>query len=148
MNVRRARPHDREQLLELWEGSVRATHHFLTESNIIGLRPLVADELASEAIDWWVLEAADSLVGFLGFANDTIEALFIHPERQGRGAGTVLVEHAQRLASGELKVDVNEQNDAALKFYEARGFVVVGRSPTDTGGRPLPLLHMKRLPRR
>jgi len=51
MNVRRARPDDREQLLELWEGSVRATHHFLTESNIIGLRPLVADELASEAID-------------------------------------------------------------------------------------------------
>jgi len=75
MNLRRARPDDREQLLELWERSVRATHHFLAETHIVGLRPLVADELSSEAIDWWVFQAVDSLIGFLGFANNTIEAL-------------------------------------------------------------------------
>lgn len=51
---------------------------------------------------------------------------------------------AQRLSTGALAVDVNEQNEAGLRFYEALGFTVVGRSPTDTGGRPFPLLHMKR----
>ena len=147
MSVRRARPADREPLLDLWERSVRATHHFLTESQITDLRPLVADELSSQAIDWWVFDAADTVIGFLGFANDAIEALFIDPEHKGRGVGTVLVEHAQHLAVGTLRVDVNEQNDVARKFYESRGFVVVGRSPTDLEGRPFPLLHMKRMKR-
>jgi len=43
-----------------------------------------------------------------------------------------------------LAVDVNEQNEAALGFYKALGFSVVARSPTDAGGRPFPILHMKR----
>ena len=145
MSVRRARPADREPLLDLWERSVRATHDFLTESDITELRPLVADELSSEAIDWWVFDATGTVIGFLGFANDAIEGLFIDPEHRGRGVGTALVEHAQHLAVGTLRVDVNEQNDAARKFYEARGFVVVGRSPTDNAGRPFPLLHMSRI---
>ncbi len=64
----------------LWERSVRATHHFLTELDVEALRPLVADELMSDRIDWWVLESATGLLlGFLGFANDSIEGLFIDP---------------------------------------------------------------------
>lgn len=145
MHVRLAREEDRDRLLEVWERSVRATHHFLAESDIVALRPLVAQELASDAIAWWVLvSAGENPIGFLGFANDTIEALFIDPDHHGRGGGKLLVEHAQRLAAGALAVDVNEQNEDGLRFYEALGFTVVGRSPMDTGGRPFPLLHLKR----
>jgi putative acetyltransferase len=43
-----------------------------------------------------------------------------------------------------LTVDVNEQNGAALGFYEALGFEVVDRSPVDEDGRPFPLLHLRR----
>jgi putative acetyltransferase len=145
MHVRPARVGDRERLLELWERSVRATHHFLEDSEIVALRPLVAEELASDEIDWWVLVSATGApIGFLGFASDTIEALFIDPDYHGQGGGKFLVTHAQSLGAGALAVDVNEQNEAALRFYEALGFSVVGRSPTDEGGRPLPTLHMKR----
>ena len=49
MHVRPARVGDRERLLELWERSVRATHHFLEDSDVVALRPLVAEELASDA---------------------------------------------------------------------------------------------------
>ena len=54
------------------------------------------------------------------------------------------MEHAQALRGGDLTVDVNEQNPAAVGFYEAVGFAVVGRSPLDDAGRPFPLLHMRR----
>jgi len=54
------------------------------------------------------------------------------------------VAHAQTLCSGPLAVDVNEPNQAALHFYEALGFVVSTRSPTDAGGRPFPTLRMQR----
>jgi len=144
-HVRPARVEDRERLLELWERSVRATHHFLEDSDVVALRPLVAEELASDAVDWWVLvSATEALIGFLGFANDTIEALFIDPDHHGQGGGKYLVAHAQSLGAGALAVDVNEQNIAALRFYEALGFSVVRRSPVDAGGRPFPILHMKR----
>jgi len=144
-HVRPARVEDRGRLLELWERSVRATHHFLEDSDVVALRPLVAEELASDALDWWVLvSGAGTPIGFLGFANDKIEALFIDPDYHGQGGGKFLVAHAQSLGAGALAVDVNEQSGAALGFYEALGFSVVGRSPTDAGGRPLPTLHMKR----
>jgi hypothetical protein len=51
----------------------------------------------------------------------TIEALFIDPEDHRQGGGKLLVSHAQSFAAGELAVDVNEQNEAALRFYEALG---------------------------
>jgi putative acetyltransferase len=145
MHVRPAQSNDHARLLDVWERSVRATHHFLEERDVIALRPLVAEELASDALDWWVLESPSAVpIGFLGFADDTIEGLFIDPEYRGQGGGKTLVAHAQRLASGALADDVNEQNDAALRFYQSLGFSVVGRSPTDGAGRPFPLLHLNR----
>jgi putative acetyltransferase len=144
MSVRRAHGADADALVELWERSVRATHHFLRGDDVAALRPLVVAELASSAIGWWIAEsAAGEIRGFLGFANDAIEGLFVDPEHAGQGVGGRLVEHARSLAGGPLRVDVNEQNEAALRFYEARGFAVFGRSPTDGDGRPFPLLHMR-----
>src|SRR5919199_6166170 len=103
MYVRPARAEDRERLLKLWERSVRATHHFLEDSDLLVLRPLVAEELASDAVDWWVLlSVKEALIGFLGFASNTIEGLFIDPDHHGQGGGKFLVAHAQSLGAGAL----------------------------------------------
>jgi putative acetyltransferase len=82
------------------------------------------------------------IMGFMGMSGSKMESLFLAPEFQGRGGGRRLVRHAQELR-GELTVDVNEQNPAARRFYEACGFVVEGRSELDDAGRPFPLLHMR-----
>ena len=148
LRVRPARLADQPALVELWERSVRATHRFLTNDDILNLRPFVAQALASPTVDWWVLGAgaeADAPIGFLGFAKDAIEALFIDPDHIGAGAGKLLIAHAQSLADGRsLTVEVNEQNDAAVSFYASQGFVVFDRSATDSAGRPFPLLRMRR----
>ena len=145
MIIRRPTDAEREPLVALWERSVRATHHFLGEAGIAELRPLVAEALRSDALEWWVLvDAAGTLLGFTGLTDHTIEGLFLDPAHRGQGGGRRLVEFAQERFPGPLKVDVNEQNPEALKFYEAVGFRVVGRSPTDSGGRPYPLLHLVR----
>ncbi len=145
MHVRPARPEDRQRLLELWERAVRATHSFLEDSDVVALRPQVAAELAGDTVEWWVLvSATETPIGFLGYTPDTIEALFIDPGHHRQGGGKLLVAHAQSLAAGALSVDVNEENASALRFYEALGFSVTGRSPTDGAGRPFPLLHLKR----
>jgi len=149
MHIRAARSEDHQALVALWERAVRATHRFLTIDDIINLRPLVAQELAQPTIGWWVLASvADVPLGFLGFANDAIEALFIDPAHTGAGGGKQLVAYAQSLADGRsLTVEVNEQNEAAAGFYTSQGFCVFERTPTDSAGRPFPLLRMRRPPR-
>ena len=148
VEIRLAVPRDRATMLALWERSVRATHDFLTETDIQALRPLVAQELASDATQWWVASFDEGTVaGFLAYVPGVIDGLFVDPEHRGRGVGTSLVAHAQRLASGSLRVGVNEQNGAARGFYESLGFTLAGRSPVDGAGRPFPLLHMERRPR-
>lgn len=143
--IRRARPDERAALHALWERSVRASHDFISDDEIALLRPLVAELLAGDALEWWVLgEPDDAPLGFMGLAGDAIEALFLEPSRRGQGGGAALVAHAQRLRGGALTVEVNEENAPARRFYERMGFVVVGRSPHDGQGLPHPLLRMRR----
>ncbi len=144
-HIRRSRAEDGPSLITLWERSVRATHGFLTEADIAYYRPLVATVLAGDALELWVLTDRSNVpLGFLGVSAHAIEALFLEPAYRRRGYGRRLVAHAQQLLGGALTVDVNEENDAARRFYEALGFVVVGRSPLDETGRPHPLLHLRR----
>lgn len=145
MSIRRMVPEDHPVLLALWERSVRASHRFLTEADIAMLRPLVAEELSGSATEWWVaLGRDDGIAGMLGYSQGVIEGLFIEAECRGQGIGSRLVAHAQGLSGGALRVDVNEANPEALEFYQARGFQIIGRSATDGGGRPFPLIHLRR----
>jgi putative acetyltransferase len=136
---------DAAALLTLWERSVRATHDFLDEADIVFYRPLVPTILSSGTLELWVLTSRDdSPIGFLGLAPNGIEALFLEPAYHGQGYGRLLVAHAQECLGGAVVVDVNEENVAGRKFYEALGFVLVGRSPLDDTGRPHPLLRLRR----
>lgn len=146
LNIRRAHSTEASALLAIWERSVRATHRFLTEADIAFYRPLTAEILIDDALELWVLadEEDDRLVGFLGLAGQSIEALFLEPARRREGSGRRLVEHAQAITDGALTVDVNEQNDDACRFYDALGFAVVSRTPHDSTGRPYPILHLRR----
>jgi putative acetyltransferase len=143
LNVRRAELGDRPRMVDLWERAVRATHSFLDEAAIAGLRPAVAEVVAADTIQWWVADAGHVVAGFLGFSNGSVEALFVDPACHRQGLGRALIAHARHLNHGAaLSVDVNEANLGAVAFYRRLGFDVVGRSPTDGEGRPFPLLHM------
>lgn len=141
--IRRAAPDDRDALFDVWLRSVRATHTFVSEADIQSFMPLVRDYLASNGTEFWTLcDANGTVMGFMGVAGPKMEALFLAPEFLRRGGGRRLVEHARALRGG-LTVDVNEQNTAAVAFYQACGFRIEGRSELDETGRPYPLLHMR-----
>ena len=136
MNIRAALHEDHETLLAIWLASVRATHCFLSESEIQDLLRTVSTYLASPANGLWVLCEEALPIGFMSLSGSSVDALFIAPDRAGRGGGRALLAHARSLAGQPLTVDVNEQNPAALAFYRASGFSVVGHSPNDDEGRP------------
>src|SRR5262245_7419460 len=119
MMIRRAVPADRDALADVWLRSVRATHTFLSENDIQSILPLVRDYLTSDGPDLWVLcLESGAVIGFMGMSGSKMDALFLAPEFHRRGGGRLLVRHARELR-GELTVDVNEQNPAARRFYEA-----------------------------
>jgi putative acetyltransferase len=143
MNIRRGTPTEADVLVDLWARSVRATHTFLTEDQIQRFLPHVREELGSPKTEIWVLQLDDgATIGFMVLSDSKMEALFLDPEHLRRGGGRRLVQYAQELR-GELTVDVNEQNPAARRFYEACGFVAEGRSERDGMGLPFPLVHMR-----
>ncbi len=144
MMIRQAHPNDRDALLNIWLRSVRATHTFLTEEDIQSLLPVVRDIALVQLELWVVFSDAGVPLGFVGLAGAKVEALFLAPEYHRRGGGRMLLDHARRL-KGPLTVDVNEQNPDAVRFYEACGFEVVGRSELDSEGRPFPLLHLREI---
>jgi putative acetyltransferase len=131
------------RVLEVWEASVRATHHFLAESDIQFFKPLVLQALFTlDHLDC-VRDHEGSLVGFVGVLGHKMEALFVHPAFHRSGIGRRLARHAV-VDLGATAVDVNEQNIGAVAFYRRIGFEVEGRSEVDSTGKPFPLLHMRK----
>jgi putative acetyltransferase len=134
-------PSEYQETVDLWEASVRATHHFLKEEDIRFFKPLILNEYLNIVDLRCIRDTGKKILGFLGVADKNIEMLFIHPLSRGKGIGKLLINYA----IDELKVtkvDVNEDNPEALIFYEHHGFEVIGRSELDPTGRPYPMLHM------
>ncbi|MFB9867102.1 acetyltransferase [Vreelandella sulfidaeris] len=141
MTIEEADKTSYSELIALWEASVRATHDFLAEEDLLMLKPLIFEQFL-DAVELRVARSTSGeIVGFSGVSDDKLEMLFIAPNARGEGIGTALVDHALQ-AQAVSKVDVNEQNEQALGFYQRLGFQVVGRSPVDGLNKPYPLLHM------
>lgn len=130
------------ELIEIWEAAVRATHDFLPEKNILQLKPQILKHYF-DAVELRCIKKEEEILGFIGVAESNIEMLFIKPEHFGSGIGYNLVTYAFDELNAS-KVDVNEQNPNAIKFYEKVGFEKVGRSELDGQGNPFPLIHMQR----
>lgn len=135
-------PSEYGAITELWEASVRATHDFLKEEDILFFKPLILNEYLAAVKLFCKKDANQQITGFLGTSEEKIEMLFIHPLFRGKGIGKELLEYAIKVL-GIRKVDVNEQNEQAVGFYKRFGFKVIGRTQVDSIGKPYPVLQME-----
>ena len=128
-------------LVDLWNVSVRATHHFLTEEDILRLTPFVYE--AIRGITTLIVSYQDNQpLGFIGIEGEKIEMLFVDPAQIGKGIGKQLIRKA--IENYHIRyVDVNEQNPQAAGFYRHLGFQVFEQTETDEQGNPFPILKME-----
>lgn len=130
------------KLLEIWEDSVRATHLFLSNEEIINIKEYVPQAL-KEITNLVIAEDENKIpIAFMGIEGTKIEMLFIKNNERGKGFGKKLLNYGIENYNVS-EVVVNEQNPNAKAFYEHLGFIVYKRSEMDEQGNPYPILYMR-----
>lgn len=131
-----------ERIVCVWEASVRATHHFLSEAEMQAIKKYVPKALEQVAHLLVAQRENGTIAAFMGVEEDRLEMLFLAPEERGKGLGKSLlqygIEHYQ-----VREVTVNEQNPQAVGFYKHCGFTVYRRTEYDEEGNPYPLLYLR-----
>ncbi len=130
-----------DNLVAVWESSVRATHLFLSEPEILSIKEYVPEALTSVSHLIIAENEAGLPVAFMGIENGSLEMLFIQAEYRGNGIGKQLIKKGIDEYSVN-RLAVNEQNPQARGFYEHMGFKVVKCTELDEQGNPYPLLYM------
>ena len=129
------------QLLKVWEGSVRATHLFLSDEEIKSIKKYVPQALNESAHLVIAEDDTDRPAAFMGIEDGSLEMLFISPAERGKGLGKRLIQYGIENHAVE-RLAVNEQNPQARGFYEHMGFRVYKRTDLDEQGNPYPILYM------
>lgn len=130
------------ELLEVWEDSVKATHTFLSNKEIENIKECVPQALKSVAHLIIMENEKHKPIAFMGIENNKLEMLFIKNSKRGKGLGKQLLTYGiENYNVNELAV--NEQNPMAKGFYEHMGFKVYQRNELDDQGNPYPVLYMK-----
>lgn len=132
-----------KQLIEIWKYSVKASHLFLSEQEILNIKQYVPQALKQVSVLIIATNENNTPIAFMGIENKKLEMLFVSANERGKNIGTALIQYGiKEYSINELRV--NEQNTDAKKFYEKNGFYVYDKSENDEQGNPYPILFMKR----
>ena len=74
----------------------------------------------------WIA-AGDAIDGFIAFREGWVDHLYVRPERQREGIGTVLLAQAMQ-THPLLRLWTFQRNETAIRFYSARGFREIERT--------------------
>ena len=79
-----------KDLLNIWENSVRATHKFLSNEEILKIKKYVPQALSS--ISHLIIETDENEnpIAFMGIDGNKLEMLFIKNSQRGKGLGKQL----------------------------------------------------------
>ena len=130
------------QLLEVWEDSVKATHLFLSNEEIKNIKEYVPQAISGVSHLVIIENESQQPIAFMGIENTKLEMLFIKNSERGKGLGKKLLKYGiENYNVNELAV--NEQNLNSKGFYEYMGFKTYKRTELDEQGNPYPILYMR-----
>lgn len=139
MNFRQALTGDYPAIVKIWAASVEHTHLFLKPEDFGEIEKLIPQYLDLLDVKLWLVD--ERLIGFSATSSNQLEMLFLDPAFIGQGYGKEIL--AYLIANGVTKVDVNEENQGALTFYQKAGFKIVSRDQQDQAEGNYPILHLE-----
>jgi GNAT superfamily N-acetyltransferase len=128
-SLRKATEQDALPLSEIFLAARRAAMPYLparyTDAEVLGW---IRDVVISESRVLVATAADGTATGFASVGDGWLDHLYVAPAAQARGVGSRLLACAKEVSAGGLKLHVFQRNDGARRFYERRGFRLVGLS--------------------
>lgn len=137
--IREFKDADIEELLDVWYDSSSLAHPFL-EEDFMEQEMVNVRDVYIPVTKTWVNLSDGILDGFISMIGNEVGAIFVSPEKHGRGIGKSLMDHVSKLHD-ELEVEVFKENKIGRDFYDKYGFKIIKEHlHEETGDR---LLRMK-----
>ncbi|MBO0215763.1 N-acetyltransferase [Vibrio sp. Vb2880] len=132
--IRKYNENEMDSVLEIWLSASVQAHDFISpefwESQVENMRNIYIP--ASET---YVYEFESKVVGFYALYENSLAAIFVSPELQGKGIGKQLLSHA-KTQRAELSLAVYKENQASYQFYLSQGFKVLSEQLDEHTGHP------------
>ena len=104
-------------------------HIFVRARDAMTYLPAIKDEDRPKLGGWiiarhevWVIEEQSRVVGFAGLSPGWLDHLYMHPDSQRQGLGSILLQYIKKLQPEGLQLWVFQQNAEARRFYERHDF--------------------------
>jgi ribosomal protein S18 acetylase RimI-like enzyme len=124
VTIRPAEPGDAKAVAEVFLAA-RAGMTYLPELHTAAeTRGWVRDVLLRDH-EVWIAEVDSRVAGFAALSDDFLEHIYVHPQAQGRGLGTVLLALSKARRPEGLRLWVFQKNEGARRLYERHGFELV-----------------------
>lgn len=134
--LRHYRPDDFEPSVALW---------------MLAWQTALPEIAFAKRLEWWrarwqddlvpnneivVAENARGLTGFVVIDPETgwLDQIAVDPAHWGKGVATQLMEEAKRISPRLVRLDVNQVNRRAVRFYEREGFTRAGEGVNKHSG--------------
>ncbi len=114
---------DIDQILSIWlDASIKA-HNFIEkefwESKVIDMR-----EIYLPGSEIFVFEEDKMIKGFVALCGETLAAIFVSPNEQGKGIGKQLLDKSKEVRKN-LNLTVYKENRDSIEFYKKCGFKMI-----------------------
>ncbi len=132
--IRKFKKCDMEEILSIWLNASIKAHDFIErefwESKVTDMR-----DIYLPAAETYVYDTEGVVKGFISLYNDTLAAIFVSPNIQGKGIGKQLMAKAKKI-NKNLNLSVYKKNKRSIKFYEQSGFKIVKEQIDENTGHP------------
>jgi GNAT superfamily N-acetyltransferase len=136
--IRQARPTDAGAIARIYIAAREATMTYLP--NLYSrseIRQWIVDDVLAQC-DVTLGCTRTMVAGFSAVRRDWLEQLYVHPDLQNDGVGSVLVDTAKKASNGILRIHVFQQNLRARTFYARHGFTVERLRDSSENGEGVP----------
>jgi len=135
--IRAGRPDDMQAVLDIWLTTSVKAHSFISEAFWQDQLPEMAEVyLPASKVFVCTDDDTGQVTGFAALYDNSLAALFVHPDFQGRGQGKALLHHAIAFNRTRLSLTVYKANQPAIDFYVAQGFEIERRQTDPHTGEP------------
>lgn len=125
-DIKKITKKDIPQIVDIWYEVSLQAHDFISRDYWKSSK----DQMSNKYIpmsETYKATDGDEILGFISLLDDYLAAIFVKSEFQGKGIGSLLLNHAMALRN-TLQLKVFCKNIKSVEFYTSRGFSVISEA--------------------